>query len=67
MCLVGGTALSAYYAEHRYSYDLDLFAATDTSFKAATQAVKTIDSENYSLTCFGDAEKIAPIRSERGP
>jgi hypothetical protein len=40
--LVGGTALSGYYAGHRRSDDLDLFTADGPSQEAAVTAVKSL-------------------------
>ncbi len=40
--LVGGTALAGYYAEHRRSDDLDLFAVNPEAFHATTLAVKAL-------------------------
>lgn len=40
--LVGGTALAGYYAEHRRSDDLDLFAITVEAQKATVLAVKSL-------------------------
>ncbi len=40
--LVGGTALAAYYAEHRRSDDIDLFAGNPDAFRAAVLAVKSL-------------------------
>lgn len=43
--LVGGTALAGYYAEHRRSDDLDLFAKDDFAFKSLVAAVKSLQKE----------------------
>ena len=40
--LVGGTALSGFYAGHRRSDDLDLFVKDDASFKATLLAVQSL-------------------------
>ena len=40
--LVGGTALAGYYAEHRRSDDLDLFAIDEPAHRAAILAVKSL-------------------------
>lgn len=40
--LVGGTALAGYYAEHRRSDDLDLFAVSGPAFRAAVLAVRDL-------------------------
>lgn len=40
--LVGGTALSGYYAEHRRSDDIDLFTAGVTSHKAVILAARSL-------------------------
>lgn len=43
--LVGGTALAGYYAEHRRSDDLDLFAKDGFAFKTLVAAVKSLQKE----------------------
>lgn len=40
--LVGGTALAGFYAEHRRSDDLDLFAANQTTFADTIRAVDSL-------------------------
>lgn len=40
--LVGGTALAGYYAQHRRSDDLDLFAVDSQAHRAAILAVKSL-------------------------
>lgn len=40
--LVGGTALAGYYAGHRRSDDIDLFAKDETAFKAAVLAARSL-------------------------
>jgi len=42
--LVGGTALSGFYAGHRRSDDLDLFVKNEVSFKSTLLAVKSLQS-----------------------
>jgi hypothetical protein len=61
--LVGGTALAGYYAGHRRSDDLDLFAGDESSWRATVLAVKSLrrlkaaieerqsSSQFYSATC----------------
>ena len=49
MALVGGTALSGFYAGHRRSDDLDLFVDSDDSCVAATHAVKALSSIQVKL------------------
>ena len=49
--LVGGTALSGYYAGHRRSDDLDLFCRTETDHQATRLAVKALEKLGAS---FGD-------------
>jgi hypothetical protein len=61
--LVGGTALAGYYAGHRRSDDLDLFAGDEPSWRAAVLAAKSLgslgaaieerqsSSQFYSATC----------------
>lgn len=41
--LVGGTALAGFYAEHRRSDDIDLFAADENYHRAAVLAVKSLE------------------------
>jgi len=41
--LVGGTALSGFYAGHRRSDDIDLFVKNEDAFKQVCQAVKSMD------------------------
>lgn len=40
--LVGGTALAGFYAEHRRSDDIDLFAANSVAHQTAVRAVKSL-------------------------
>jgi len=47
--LVGGTALAGYYAEHRRSDDLDLFALDAFVHRSATLAVKGLQSRGAVL------------------
>ena len=46
--LVGGTALAGYYAEHRRSDDLDLFAIDETAFQMAIGAVRSLAKKGAS-------------------
>lgn len=48
--LVGGTALAGYYAEHRRSDDLDLFAIDEMTFQMATGAVRSLAKKGASLS-----------------
>ncbi|MBI5299438.1 MAG: nucleotidyl transferase AbiEii/AbiGii toxin family protein [Deltaproteobacteria bacterium] len=48
--LVGGTALAGYYAKHRRSDDLDLFAVDETAHRAATLAAKSLKNKGALLT-----------------
>lgn len=43
--LVGGTALAGYYAAHRRSDDLDLFAKDAVSYEMAVRAVRSLKGE----------------------
>ncbi len=43
--LVGGTALSGFYAGHRKSDDLDLFTKNELSFKHTVLAVKSLETK----------------------
>lgn len=47
--LVGGTAIAGYYAEHRRSDDLDLFAIHPEAFHAAVLAVKSLKGKGALL------------------
>ena len=47
--LVGGTALSLYYANYRRSDDLDLFTATPLDYDLAVRAVKNLTSLGATL------------------
>jgi hypothetical protein len=47
--LVGGTALAGYYAGHRRSDDLDLFAADADAMKAAVLAVRSLRARGTEL------------------
>ena len=48
--LVGGTALSGFYAGHRRSDDLDLFTKNSDSHKAAILAAKSLSSLGVKFT-----------------
>lgn len=48
--LVGGTALAGYYAEHRRSDDLDLFAADTMVHREAVLAVKSLKAKGAKLS-----------------
>jgi hypothetical protein len=47
--LVGGTALSGFYAGHRMSDDIDIFVKDPISFKVATLAVESLVNLGASL------------------
>lgn len=47
--LVGGTAIAGYYAEHRRSDDLDLFAGTEEAHRAAILAMHQLKKAGASL------------------
>ena len=47
--LVGGTALAGYYAEHRRSDDLDLFAEDQETFRMTVLTVKALQKEGAQL------------------
>lgn len=47
--LVGGTALAGYYAQHRVSYDLDLFVVTERHHQATILAVKSLAGKGWEL------------------
>lgn len=48
--LVGGTALAGYYAEHRRSDDLDLFAVDPMVHREAALAVKSLKGKGAQLS-----------------
>ena len=48
--LVGGTALSGFYAGHRRSDDIDLFCKDADSFSATVLAVKALSKNGATLT-----------------
>jgi predicted nucleotidyltransferase component of viral defense system len=43
--LTGGTALSAFYLQHRYSVDLDLFTHDDEAFQKADDLTKQVSAK----------------------
>lgn len=47
--LTGGTALSRFYLNHRYSDDLDFFVNDDPSFPSQIQVVQSELSENFNI------------------
>lgn len=47
--LVGGTALAGYYAEHRRSDDLDLFAVDEIAHRSGALAVKSLTRQGAIL------------------
>lgn len=55
--LVGGSALSGFYAGHRRSDDLDLFACTPAAFKAAVLSVHALQQQGARLS----SESRSPI------
>lgn len=66
-CLVGGTALSGFYAGHRRSDDIDLFAKDEFAQKAAIDAVNSLEIVGAKLSarresrqhyhCLGELEE----------
>ncbi|MBI4124753.1 MAG: nucleotidyl transferase AbiEii/AbiGii toxin family protein [Deltaproteobacteria bacterium] len=54
--LAGGTALAGFYAEHRRSDDLDLFAVDEPAFRAAVLAASNLKREGALLS----AERRTP-------
>jgi hypothetical protein len=56
--LTGGTALSAFYLQHRYSVDLDLFTNDETFFQQADAWVRE-GAANLNLNCT--AVQITPF------
>lgn len=50
LMLVGGTALAGYYAEHRLSDDLDLFASNPENFDLALRALRTLEKRGASFS-----------------
>ena len=67
--LTGGTALSRFYLDHRYSDDLDFFINHNLKFKAEAEAFIREINNNYKveigttandfIRCFIHDEKIA--------
>ncbi len=65
--VVGGTALSGYYAGHRRSDDLDLFVESEVAHRAVVMAIRSLEdlgamltvqqstAQFYSATCTLDA------------
>ena len=51
--LVGGTALAGFYAGHRRSDDLDLFAGDTIGFKEAVLAVRSLSNIGVELQEMG--------------
>lgn len=60
--LVGGTALAGFYAEHRCSEDLDLFAANQTIFADTAKAVNSLKNKGATFV----AEKKSPFYYRAG-
>ena len=60
--LVGGTALSGYYAENRRSDDLDLFAGDEATFRDTIRLVKGLGGRGAVLT----SERSSPFYYHTG-
>ena len=57
--LTGGTALSRFYLNHRYSDDLDFFVNDDPSFTAQIQVIQNELSKTFNLSVGKKEEKFA--------
>lgn len=58
--LGGGTALSRFYYNHRYSDDLDFFALEDSDFIENVQSLnKQLEDMGYNVEVFGFSSKFA--------
>lgn len=64
--LTGGTALSAFYLQHRYSVDLDLFTHDDYAFQRAddmtkqTSANLKVESQPVRVTSYFKHFRVGP-------
>lgn len=50
--LTGGTALAAYYLQHRYSEDLDFFAPAQEALTGVTTIISTISEQLDAVVEF---------------
>lgn len=57
--LTGGTALSRFYLNHRYSDDLDFFVNDDPSFPLQVQLIQDLLSEEFNLSVIKKEERFA--------
>ncbi len=64
--LTGGTALSAFYLQHRYSVDLDLFTHDDEAFQKADDLTKQasakldVDCKPVRITSYFKHFRVGP-------
>lgn len=54
---VGGSALAGYYAEHRRSDDIDLFAADELSYQSTVRAIRALKTQGARL----ENESMSPL------
>lgn len=64
--LVGGTALAGFYAGHRRSDDLDLFARDAIGMRACTLAVRSLERLGASLTAATHSQQYFHVQCELG-
>lgn len=57
--LTGGTALSRFYLNHRYSDDLDFFVNDDSTFSSQVQNVQNELSEDFTISISKKDEQFA--------
>lgn len=62
--LTGGTALSRFYLNHRYSDDLDFFLNDDPSFPQQVQLIQNLLSEEFNLNVIRKEERFAGFSVE---
>jgi len=54
---VGGSALAGYYAEHRRSDDIDLFAADEIAYQSTVRAIRALKTQGALL----ERESMSPL------
>ena len=57
--LTGGTALSRFYLNHRYSEDLDFFVNDDKMFLAQLQGIQNHLSHNFNVSVMKKEDRFA--------
>ena len=60
--LTGGTCLSRFYIEKRYSDDLDLFANNESRFNLAVKNVKTVLLKKFSVNTEVDGKDFIRLK-----